>query len=126
MALPAITSISPASGPTGGGTAVAIHGTDFSGATAVFFGGAEAAGVTVQSATLIDATAPPGTGTVHVTVITPAGSSAPEPQRNSPTRPWPAAAWWRTPPDRGCPPPGTGPRWYPSPRGAAVAASHPG
>jgi hypothetical protein len=77
MALPAITSISPASGPTGGGTAVAIHGTDFSGATAVFFGGAEAAGVTVQSATLIDATAPPGTGTVHVTVITPAGSSAP-------------------------------------------------
>jgi IPT/TIG domain len=76
MALPVITSISPGSGPAGGGTAIAIHGTGFTGATAVLFGGAEAIGVTVKSAKLIDATAPAGTGTVNVTVTTPSGSSA--------------------------------------------------
>jgi hypothetical protein len=76
MALPVITSISPSSGPTDGGTAVTIHGTGFTGATAVLFGGAEASGVAVKSAKLIDATAPAGIGTVNVTVTTPSGSSS--------------------------------------------------
>jgi hypothetical protein len=76
MALPVITSISPSSGPTDGGTAVTIHGTGFTGATAVLFGGAEATGVAVKSAKLIDATTPAGIGTVNVTVTTPSGSSA--------------------------------------------------
>jgi hypothetical protein len=76
MALPVITSISPASGPDGGGTAVAIHGTGFTGATAVLFGGAAATGVQVKTAKLINATSPAGTGAVNVTVTTPSGSSA--------------------------------------------------
>ncbi len=76
MALPVITSISPGSGPTDGDTAVTIHGTGFTGATAVLFGGAEATGLAVKSAKLIDATTPAGVGTVNVTVTTPSGSSA--------------------------------------------------
>ena len=58
MALPVITSISPGSGPTGGGTAVTIHGTGLTGATAVLFGGAHASGVTVLSDQLINARPP--------------------------------------------------------------------
>lgn len=76
MALPVITSISPGSGPAGGGTAVTIHGTGLTGATAVLFGGAPATGVTVLSDQLINAATPPGGGTVNVTVTTPSGSSA--------------------------------------------------
>jgi len=76
MALPAITSIIPSSGPAAGGTPVAIQGTGFSGTTEVAFGGIEATGVTVINDGLIDATIPPGNGTVNVTVVTPAGSSA--------------------------------------------------
>ncbi len=74
---PAVTAISPASGPEAGGTVVTITGTDFLGATAVHFGTAAAA-FTVTSDTQITATAPAGTlGTaVDVTVTTPAGTSA--------------------------------------------------
>jgi hypothetical protein len=76
MALPAISSISPSSGPTGGGTAVTIQGSGFTGATAVLFGGASATGISVQGDTVIVATSPAGTGTVNISVATPAGSSA--------------------------------------------------
>jgi hypothetical protein len=76
MALPAITSISPSSGPAGGGTAVTIQGSGFTGATAVLFGGASATGIAVEGDTVIVATSPPGSGTVNVGVTTPAGSSA--------------------------------------------------
>jgi IPT/TIG domain len=76
MALPAITSVSPGSGPETGGTAVTIHGTGFTGATAVLFGGAAATAVKVKSGTVITATSPAGAGTVNVTVTTPSGSSA--------------------------------------------------
>ncbi len=75
MAHPAITSISPASGPTSGGTAVTIHGTAFAGATAVLFGSAPATAISVQSATVIVAISPAGSGTVSISVTTPAGSS---------------------------------------------------
>ncbi len=44
------------------------------GATGVSFGGA-AAQFTIDSGTQITATSPPGTGTVHITVTTPAGTS---------------------------------------------------
>jgi hypothetical protein len=76
MALPAITSISPSSGPTGGGTAVTIQGSGFTGATAVLFGGASATGIAVEGDTVIVATSPPGNGTVNISVTTPLGSSA--------------------------------------------------
>jgi len=73
---PTVTSISPTSGPAGGGTTVVITGTNLSGATAVSFGGTAATGYTVNSATQITATSPAGTGTVDVTVTTVGGTSA--------------------------------------------------
>ena len=72
---PTVTSISPTSGPTAGGTSVAIMGTNFTGATAVKFGTATAT-FTVNSATSITATSPAGSaGTVDITVTTSAGIS---------------------------------------------------
>lgn len=73
---PAITSVSPATGPSTGGTTVTITGTGFGGATAVTFGASSATGFTVNSATQITATAPAGTGTVDIRVTTAGGTSA--------------------------------------------------
>jgi len=76
VAAPTVTSISPASGPAAGGTMVTITGTGLSGTTAVTFDGIDATGFTVNSATLITATAPAGTGIVDVRVTTIGGTSA--------------------------------------------------
>jgi hypothetical protein len=74
---PTVTSLGTASGPTGGGTSVAITGTNFTGASAVFFGSAVATSFTVNSATSITAVAPAQTaGIVDVTVVTAGGTSA--------------------------------------------------
>jgi hypothetical protein len=72
---PAVTGISPTSGPSVGGTSVTITGNNLAGATAVKFGGAAGA-IVSNSPTSIVVTSPAGTGTVDVSVITPAGSSA--------------------------------------------------
>ena len=72
---PAVTGISPISGPTAGGTTVTITGTGFTGATAVDFGSAAATSFTVNSGTQITAVSQAGSGTVHVTVTTPGGTS---------------------------------------------------
>ena len=75
--LPAVTAISPTTGPATGGTVVTITGTNLAGATAVTFGGTAATTYTVQSATTITATSPAhAAGTVDVLVTTPAGTSA--------------------------------------------------
>jgi IPT/TIG domain-containing protein len=74
-AVPAITSVFPASGPTSGGTQVVLTGTNFTGATGVAFGGM-AASFTVNSATQITATTPAGSaGTVDVRVTNASGTS---------------------------------------------------
>ncbi len=73
--VPTITSLSPSSGPSSGGTTVTIKGTDFTGATAVTFGPNEAASFQVVSPTQITAVAPAGSGTPNVQVIVPGGSS---------------------------------------------------
>jgi len=73
---PTVTSISPNTGPSAGGTSVTITGTNLTGATSVKFGNTAATSVTVNSATSITATSPAGSGTVDVTVITGAGTSA--------------------------------------------------
>jgi hypothetical protein len=76
IAQPAVTSISPTSGPVAGGTSVIITGTNFTGATAVKFGATAATSFTVNSATSITATSPTGTATVDVKITTIGGTSA--------------------------------------------------
>jgi hypothetical protein len=74
---PAITSVSPSSGPTAGGTPVVITGVNFTGAAAVKFGGSDAASYIIDSATQITAVSPAvSAGTVDITVTTAGGSSA--------------------------------------------------
>jgi hypothetical protein len=73
---PAVTGVSPASGPAAGGKLVTITGTGLTGATVVDFGTTAATGVTVVSSTKITADSPSGSGVVDVTVITPGGTSA--------------------------------------------------
>jgi hypothetical protein len=72
---PALSSISPTSGPAAGGTVVIISGDRLSTATEVDFGTRTATSFTVNSNTQITAVAPAGTGTVQVTVITLGGTS---------------------------------------------------
>jgi hypothetical protein len=72
---PTVTKVGPNIGPAAGGTSVTITGTSFSGATAVKFGSNDATSFTVNSATSITAVSPAGTGTVDVTVTTPAGTN---------------------------------------------------
>jgi IPT/TIG domain len=74
---PAVTGVSPASGPTAGGNTVTITGTGFTNASAVSFGPAAATSFTVSSDTQITATAPPGAaGAVDVLVTVPATGSS--------------------------------------------------
>ena len=69
--------MSPASGPAAGGSAVVLRGSDFTGASAVSFGGVAARSYTVDSDSQITAIAPAGTpGAVDVRVTTPSGTSA--------------------------------------------------
>jgi len=73
---PTLTSLSPANGPTTGGTAVTLAGTSFASGTAVTFGSAAATFVTVTGATQITATTPAGSaGAVNVTVTNSSGQS---------------------------------------------------
>jgi hypothetical protein len=75
---PAITAINPNTGPTSGGTSVAITGTGFTGATGVTFGGVAATGVTVNSDSSITAISPPHLPAIGIAVMvtTPIGTSA--------------------------------------------------
>ena len=78
VAVPVVTAISPSSGSTSGGTSVTISGSGFTGATAVYFGGTAALWFTVNSDGSITVTSPNSffTGTVDITVVTAAGTSA--------------------------------------------------
>jgi eukaryotic-like serine/threonine-protein kinase len=88
---PTVTGISPGGGGTAGGTTVSIIGTGLAGATGVRFGSADAT-IVADSSTQVTATSPPGTGTVPITVTTPAGtsSSVPVGRFTYTTRPEPA------------------------------------
>ncbi len=77
---PTVSSISPATGPPGGGTSVVITGTDFTPSATVRFGSADATVTSRNGTTGITVTAPAGTGSQFVTVTTAGGTSA---QNNS-------------------------------------------
>jgi lysozyme len=73
---PAVSAVSPRSGPVAGGTPVTITGTNFVGASSVTFGGMPAASFTVVSAGEITAVSPAdASGTVDVVVTTNQGAS---------------------------------------------------
>ncbi len=83
---PAVTSVSPTSGSTDGGTVVTITGTDLTGASVVDFGSDAATAYTVNSPTSITATTPAeSAGTVDTTVTTSAGTSATNAGTTSPS-----------------------------------------
>jgi hypothetical protein len=72
--------VTPATGPSAGGTPVTITGAGFTGASQVYFGGQAASGVTFNGATSLTATSPPAAvGTVDITVTTGAGTSTTNP-----------------------------------------------
>jgi hypothetical protein len=73
---PTLTSVSPTSGPTTGGTSVTLTGTGLTGTTAVTFDGVAATSVVVVSDTEVTATAPAhSAGAVDVSVTTPGGQA---------------------------------------------------
>jgi hypothetical protein len=74
---PLVTAISPHDGPSTGGTSAEILGSNFTGATAAYFGSVAASSFTVNTAGSITVTSPAGTnGTVDVTVHGLNGTSA--------------------------------------------------
>lgn len=75
MAVPVLTSLSPASGPTAGGTTVTIAGSNLSAVTAVTFDGTPAADFAILSATQIVAIAPAESGIVDVVATNADGDS---------------------------------------------------
>ncbi len=72
---PIVTSISPTSGPSTGGTTVTVSGAGFTGASSVDFGPTAAQSFSVISATSIIAVSPPGSATVDLRVTTSSGTS---------------------------------------------------
>jgi hypothetical protein len=72
---PTVLGVSPSSGPASGGTQVTISGSGFAAPVTVRFGTEPATAVTVVSPSTLEATAPPGSGTVDVTVTDAGGTS---------------------------------------------------
>ena len=75
-AAPTVTRVSPVAGLVGGGSEVTITGTEFEEVEAVRFGAHAAASFTEVGPNTLSATAPPGTGTVDVTVVNSGGTSS--------------------------------------------------
>jgi uncharacterized protein (TIGR03437 family) len=73
---PKITSITPATGPSNGGTVVTLAGSGFQSGMTVAFGATPATNIQVSNGGSALATAPPGSGTVSVTVENPDGQSS--------------------------------------------------
>ena len=71
---PTISTITPAVGPTSGGTAITISGTSFFGSASVRVGKLAATSVFVTSSTSLTAVTPAGTGVADVTVTTDYGA----------------------------------------------------
>jgi formylglycine-generating enzyme required for sulfatase activity/CxxC motif-containing protein (DUF1111 family)/subtilisin-like proprotein convertase family protein len=76
-ATPTISSVSPNTGSTSGGTAITITGTNLTGASSVTIGGVAATSVSVVSATTVTAVTPAGTaGAKTVSITTPGGTAS--------------------------------------------------
>jgi hypothetical protein len=73
---PAITGLSPNTGPASGGTSVVITGSGFLGATSVTFGGTSITGSVVSDTTILVTSPAHAAGVVSIRVTTPLGTSA--------------------------------------------------
>jgi formylglycine-generating enzyme required for sulfatase activity len=73
---PTVSSVSPTSGSTLGGTAITITGTNLTGASSVTVGGVAATSVVVVSSTSITAVTPAGTAGAKTVAVTTAGGTA--------------------------------------------------
>ena len=74
---PAVSSVSPKTGTTAGGTTVTVRGTGFTGVRSVLFGSGAGAKVKVVSGTELTVASPAHTvGIVDIRVVTPGGTSA--------------------------------------------------
>ena len=69
---PTITSITPSTGPTTGGTLVTIRGTNLDGTSIIRFG-AIGTNITVIDSNTVTVVTPPGAGTKMVSLVTPGG-----------------------------------------------------
>ena len=77
--MPVVSAISPASGPTAGGTVVTVSGSGLTGATTVYFGSSKGTTVSANAGgTQLTVKSPAGTSgtSVAVRVVTPGGESA--------------------------------------------------
>lgn len=93
--------VAPNQGSTGGGDAVTLTGSHFTGTTSVRYGSRQAASFTVVSDTTTTTITPSGGGAVPVSVTTPGGTGVvgtfyylpPPPSASSrlPRAPWPVA-----------------------------------
>ena len=72
---PTLSSLTPTSGTTAGGTSVTLTGTNLSGTSAVTFGGTAATVISASSTTTVVSTPAHSAGLVDVVVTTPGGSS---------------------------------------------------
>lgn len=73
--IPTLTSVSPETGSTSGGTTVTLTGTNFISGSTVKFGTNLATNVTITDSSHITCKTPAGSGTVNVTVTTSGGSA---------------------------------------------------
>ena len=101
--VPVVSGVSPSAGGLGGGTQVQITGSGLSGATAADFGASPGSGLAVDSDSALTVLAPPGSGSVAVTVANPAAISIAGPGTRFAYLPGPAVT--SVVPDAG--PPGT-------------------
>ncbi len=77
LPFPALTSVTPSSGPTAGGTSITVNGQGFSDGLSLSIGGAPASSVVVQSSTELSAVTPPGAaGSATISLTTPEGETA--------------------------------------------------
>ena len=85
---PVISSVSPASGPVGGGTTITINGSNLLSTSAVSIGGVPAASFTVVSVTSVTAVTPPGAAGPAAVAVTTAGGTATQPNAFTYAVPW--------------------------------------
>lgn len=120
-----LTSVSPATGSTSGGTPITLSGTGFAPDSTVFFGGRPATSIQVQSSTTVTAVTPPGTtaGLVDVEVTTPDGELVRLIQAFEYVAPAPPAP---SPPPSNSPPPSTSSPRPTKPRTSTAPVAAPG